>query len=206
MKLIQTLFFSTILILSGCASAPLTLSAKSESQVLTPPPVNKAQIIFLNPSNAVAGPYFTGIYEIKNGDKELLGMLGMGAKTKMVINVDPGRHLFMAHMVRYSHFLDGNVEAGKRYYVLLRFKFANGHQLRPIRSFGSSEFSVNNPNFEKWKNETVFVVKTKDADTWYAENKNIVDESQAKGWAEWQKKNPEQKAELTLNKEDYVEK
>jgi len=204
MNVIKTFVVVAALMLSGCASAPFIPSVNSDSQALPPPPANKAQIVFLNSSNAITGPYFTGVYHVKNNEKELLGMLGMGAKTKMVQNVDPGRHLFMAHMVAYSHFLEADVEAGKTYYVLLRFKFANGHQLRPIRSSGNSVFSVNNPKFEEWKSGSAFVVKTPEADAWYVKNKNAVDESQAKGWAEWQKKSQEQKAELTLNREDYV--
>jgi hypothetical protein len=203
MRFIKAILVLVIYSLSGYAIAQL--AADSSSQILTPPPADKAQIIFLNASNAISGNYFTGIYDVKENEKELLGMLQMGSKTKLLQNVEPGKHIFMSNMTSHSHFLEADVEAGKRYYVLVRFLFANGHQLRPIRNSGNSDFSVNNPKFEEWKSSTKLIVKTQGADEWYANHQKDVDDAQAKGWKEWLRKNPEQKAELTLNKEDQVE-
>jgi hypothetical protein len=190
------------LAIAGCAGVPLVLD--SAEQIAPPPPSDKAQIIFLNPSNSIAGAFLTGVYDLKNNDKEFLGMLG--SKMKIVQNVAPGKHLLMAHTVSYTHFLNADVEAGKRYYVLLRFIYGRGMQLRPIRVSGDSEFSATNPKFEGWKSDTKFVLKTPGSDTWYAQNKNAIDEAQAKGWADWEKKTPEQRSELSLNKMDYMEK
>jgi hypothetical protein len=76
MKLIKTILVLVMYFLSGYAIAQF--AADSSSQILTPPPANKAQIIFLNASNAISGNYFTGIYDVKENEKELLGMLQMG--------------------------------------------------------------------------------------------------------------------------------
>lgn len=202
MKAIKALVVVAMFGIAGCASTPLVID--STDQALAPPPANKAQIVFLNPSNSIGGAFLTGVYDVKNSDKEFLGMLG--SKMKVVQNVEPGKHLFMAHTIAYAHFLDADVQAGKRYYVLLRFIYGRGLQLRPIRNSGGSEFSVNNPKFAEWNSESKFVVKTPDADAWYTKYKNAVDDAQTKGWADWQQKTPEQKVELTLNKEDHIEK
>jgi len=202
MKLTKYLVAAAALAITGCASNTLVVS--SRDQTLAAPTADKAQIIFLNPAGSIGGALLSGVYDVKGSDKEFYGMLG--SKTKMVQNVEPGRHLFMSHILAYSHFLDANVEAGKRYYVLLRFVYGRGLQLRPIRNSGDSEFSANNPKFDEWKNGSEFVVKTAEADAWYAKYKNVVDEAQAKAWAEWQNKSDTQRAELTLNKGDFVEK
>jgi hypothetical protein len=73
----------------------------------------------------------------------------LGSKVNIVQNVDPGKHLFIAHTVSFSHFLEADVEAGKRYYVLLRFIYGRGMQLRPIRTSGDSEFSVNRSSISR---------------------------------------------------------
>lgn len=204
MKSIRLFLALAVLFLAGCASTNPMISP-TEDQTLPAPPADKAQIVFLNPNNAVAAAFLTGLYDVKGDEKEFYGMLG--SKTKLIQNVAPGHHLFMGHtMLANAHFLEANVEAGKRYYVLLRFVYGRGLQLRPLRVAAGSEFSIENPLFNEWNTGSSFVVKTADADAWYAKYKSVVDEAQTKGWAEWQGKNDAQKAELTLNKDDATDK
>jgi hypothetical protein len=132
-----------------------------------------------------------------------MGMLG--SKMKLVQNVDPGEHLLMS-MGMVAHFMDADVEAGKRYYVLLRFLYGRGFQLRPIRNSGGSEFSVTNPKFNSWLMDCSIVEKTADADSWYAKYKDQVDKTQAHYLVEWQGKSSNQRDELTLRKEDAIAK
>lgn len=199
MNLLRSILLVSALTLGGCAGAPLIMN--SPSQELPAPQPDKAQIVFLNPAGSIAGAFLAGIYEIKKDQREFYGMVG--SKNKLFINVDPGQHLFMSNSIGVAHFLDANVDAGKRYYVLLRFVYGRGLQLRPIRPVGNDEFSASNPQFESWKKDASFVVKTPEADAWYAKYKqDFVDKGQEKGWAEWQAKTPEQRAELTLNRND----
>lgn len=70
---------------------------------------------------------------------------------------------------------------------------------------GDPEFTTGNPRFAEWVSESQVVVRTADADTWIQKYKTQIDEAQQRGWTEWQAKRPGQRAELTLNREDSVD-
>jgi hypothetical protein len=200
LRLLGSLFF---LFLAACASPPPFFSAVPD-QTVPAPRADKAQIVFLNPSNAISGAFLAQIYEVKGDSKEFLGMLG--PKTKMHVNVDAGKHLFMLNQAGLGQFVEANVDAGKRYYVMTRFVYGRGLQLRPVRPAGGDpEFTVGNPRFSEWLSESQVVVKTADADAWIEKYKTQIDEAQQRGWTEWQAKRPDQRAELTLNREDSID-
>ena len=72
--------------------------------------------------------------------------------TKSVQLVAPGHHVVREQPsggAATAHIMEADVAAGKRYYVLLRFIYARGMQLRPIRRTGPSEFSVANKEFAR---------------------------------------------------------
>jgi hypothetical protein len=191
-----------LLLLAGCVTPPPPLFAPTADQTIPPPQVSHAQIVFLNPGGGVIA-LLGHVYEVRDGERELLGTTG--PKTKLVVNVTPGRHLFMSNSIGFGHFLEANVDQGKRYYVLLRYVHGRGLQLRPVRNVGGDpEFSTGNPNFRQWVNESQVVTKTADTDGWHAQHKAFADDSYARGWKEWQEKRPDQRAELTLNREDSV--
>lgn len=201
---LATLFF----VLSGTAAEaakekPRPLFVQSANQSLPAAPADKAQIVFLEPINSIQGLFPVGIFEIE-GDKRTL-IATTGAHSKAAVLVSPGRHVFMAnHSGMTAHFLDANVEAGKTYYVLLRFIYAQGFQLRPIRSTESSDYSVANKKFPAWISKTHFVEKTVDSDTFFENNKAAVIKTQAEGWAKWLAKTQEEREELTLNPQDAI--
>ena len=58
----------------------------------------------------------------------------------------------MVRTVAITQFLDATVEAGHRYYVLARFIYGHGFQLRPLRPSApaTTEFSTANPKFKEW--------------------------------------------------------
>lgn len=202
MKAIKALCALAVLMLAACASTNPMINPVAD-QTLPPPPADKAQIVFINPANAVAAAFLSGVYDIKGENKELFGMLG--SKTKLVKNVEPGRHLFMSNTIAVSHLMEADVQAGKRYYVVMRFIYGRGMQLRPIRPTGNGEFSADSGQFKEWNAISSLVEKTPDADAWFTRFKSTVDEAQAKAMTEWQGKDASQKAELTLNSADFLE-
>lgn len=197
-------FLALVFLLGGCATEPPKPHfMDSPSQTLAPPPPDKAQIVFLEPINAVQGLFPVGIFEINGTSRTLLATTG--AHTKVALLFEPGHHVLMAnHSGMIAHFLDANVAAGKRYYVLVRFIYGMGFQLRPIRPTGSSDYTAGSKDFAKWVNDTRLVDKTPDGDTFYEQNRERIDATQAKGWEKWLAKTPEERAELTLNPEDAV--
>lgn len=194
---------SLVVFLTACA-APKPFINPSVKQSLENPPADKAQIVFLNPANSISGAFLVGLYDVKPNDRTMYGMLG--PMTKLVQNVEPGKHLLMAHttLPSISHFLEADLEAGKRYYVLLRFVYGHGLQLRPVKATGAVEFSTQNPKFAQWVAEAKFVDQTDMVTDWYGKFKGNVDEAQAKATVEWQKKDAAQKEQLTLGKSDFI--
>jgi hypothetical protein len=192
--------------IAGCASAPPPppLFVDAPNQTLAPPPPDKAQIVFLEPINAIQGMFPTGVYEIEGDQRRLLAMLASHGKSAQL--VAPGHHVFMSNAGGgTAHIMEAEVEAGKRYYVLMRFIYANGMQLRPIRPTAGSEFSVANKDFPEWVSITHFVDKTPDADAFALKWAKGIESAQAAGLAAWQKKSAKERAELTLDKGDAIE-
>jgi len=204
MKPFRLLTALSFLLVAACAEPPPPFFNATPDQTVPAPRADKAQIVFLNPSNAISGAFLAQIYEVKGESKDFLGMLG--PKTKMVVNVDPGKHLFMLNQAGLGQFVEANVDVGKRYYVMTRFVYGRGLQLRPVRPMGGDpEFTVSNPRFREWVSESQVVAKTADADAFIAKYKERIDEAQQRGWTEWHAKRPDQRAELTLNREDSVD-
>lgn len=182
---------------------PKPLFVPATSQSLPTVPDDKAMIVFLEPINSIQGLFPVGIFEME-GDKRTL-IATTGSHSKAAVFVTPGRHTFMAnHSGMIAHFLDANVEAGKTYYVLLRFIYAQGFQLRPIRPAGPSDYSVANKKFPTWISKTSFVEKTAESDAFFEKNKDTVIKSQTEGWTKWLAKTQEERDELTLNPQDAI--
>ena len=148
--------------LSFCLCQSLMASETGSVTELPVPAKDKAQIIFLKPIEGIMAGLPVQIFEIRNADREFFGV--METKSKLIVNVEPGKHLFMSTMYNFSHFLDADLEAGKRYYVLVRFIYANGFQLRPIKTNGPADYSPVNPQFNTWKAQTTEVKKTPDSE------------------------------------------
>lgn len=191
------------LALAGCATPP-PLNQFSAQQTVQSPPADQAQIVFLNPANSVTGAFLVGLYDIAGTERSFYGM--SGPMTKVVQTVTPGKHRFMAHntMSGYSFLLDADVEAGKRYYVLLRFVYGRGLQLRPVKADGDAEFSPQNPKFQEWVKVAKVVEPTAETPNWYGKYSGVVDKSQAAAITEWDGKDASQKQQLTLARTDFV--
>jgi hypothetical protein len=192
-------------VLAGCASGPPPAPMFADSAApLAPPPADKAQIIFLEPVNAIQGAFPVGVYEVNGTERTLLAELA--SHTKSVQLVTPGHHVFASNMGGgTAHIMEADVAAGKRYYVLLRFIYAQGLQLRPIRPTGPSDYSVANKDFAEWVSITRYVDKTPAADEHDRKFSPSFAKAQADGLAEWAKKNQAQRAELTLNVGDAID-
>jgi hypothetical protein len=196
--------FAALLALAGCATEPPKPHfLESADQTLQPPPRDKAQIVFLEPINSLQGMLPNGIFEVDGPSNRTL-LATTGAHSKAVVLLNPGRHMLMANQGYMGHFLEANVEAGKRYYVLLRFIYANGFQLRPLRRSGPSDYTVQARDFPSWVSTTRFVERTPESDAFFEKFKDQMDKGQAASWKTWLDKTPKERAELTLNPEDAI--
>jgi hypothetical protein len=207
MKSLLPLLLASLLAFGTTADArekPKPLFVESADQNLPAPPADAAQIVFLEPINKIQGLFPVGLFEIQGDQRKLLAISGHHSKT--VVNLAPGHHTLMANQSgMIAHFLDADVEAGKRYYVLLRFIYAHGFQLRPIRTAGPSDYALTSKDYPSWNANTHFVESTPEGVLYFETTiKEAIDKSQAKGWAEWQTKTAEERAELTLTPQDAI--
>jgi len=193
-----------LILLSGCASGPpVVYFTENPDQTLSLPSPDKAQVIFLEPINSIQGLFPVGLFEVNGSEHTHIATTG--AHSKVALEFTPGQHQIMAnHSGMKAHIMKMNVEAGKRYYVLLRFVYGNGFQLRPLRLSGSSDYTVQNKKFDGWNEKTSFVEQTPESVAFFERIKDRVDRSQAAGLKSWGRKSAEQQAELTLNLEDGV--
>ena len=183
---------------------PPPVFVDAPSQVLQPPPADKAQIVFLEPVNKVQGYFPVGLYELNGDARTLLAVTG--SRTRTVLLVDPGKHRYMTtNILTKVHFMDATVEAGKRYYVLIRFVYNEGFQLRPIRPEGASDFSMKGADWPTWLTETPrTVVKAPLGDEEFGKEKVVkrIDKAYAKAAEAWNKRTDAERAELTLTPAD----
>jgi hypothetical protein len=208
LQLKKTLLIAGIVLgLTACASrqTPQPHFIVSVQQIIAAPPADKAQIIILHPANTIQGTFPVSIFEIKENQRTMLATIGTNSKA--VIMLPPGQHMLMAsHFGGSTHLMQANVEAGKRYYVLSRFIYANGFQLRPLRATSdNSNYSVQNRNFKTWMNSTQVVNMTPESSSFYETiAKKRADKNQADALNKWTLKTPQERAELTLSPEDAV--
>jgi hypothetical protein len=168
---------------------------------LPPVPADKAQIVFIKPGGGVWAGLPVGILEVVGDRREMVGVLGQDSRA--IATVAPGRHRFMSHM-GITHFLDADVEAGKRYVVLARFIYGNGFQLRPIRPGAPGDYSTANPQFPRWLAESKPADPNHPKLRWYARKDAKVGKHQAKFQVTWERKTDDERAQLTLNPGDAL--
>ncbi|MGH8107699.1 MAG: hypothetical protein ACREO1_03135 [Arenimonas sp.] len=183
-------------------------SAVSQSLADFPPPEkDKAQIIFFKPMLSKTGKLHVHLFEIEEAGPKLIGVLWW--KSRAIVNVAPGKHMFMSTTAYgFSHFLNADLEPGKRYFVLARYMYVGGFQLRPIKLNGPADFTPENSGYKSLVAGTTESKLTPEIEASYRGNKRsqkTVAKYQAESWEKWLAKTPEQRAELTLNKEDFLD-
>lgn len=193
-----------LFLVAGCATEPPPppLTVEVANQQIAQPPKDKAQIVFMQPFKPIGGgSHAIAIFEIKDSKKEMQALLS--SRSKAIVLVEPGKHLFMSTGFGAS-FLKADVEAGKRYYVLSRFIAYVGYQLRPIRKTTVSDYNTTIPEFQEWLRACSIVTPTAEGLNWVSANRAMFDKVQTDAWGSWQRKNPEEHAQLTLNSDDDV--
>jgi hypothetical protein len=169
-------------------------------QAIPAPAPDKAQIVFIRATGAMIYSFLSILYEV-GPDKDLL-ISPMKNKSKVVHEVAPGEHVFLSHGPIWAHFMKANVEAGKRYYVLVRAVHGRGFQLRPMRKDGTTDYNTSVPQFAEWLRDTERVEAGEAFEPYMTKFQKNLDEVRAKGFEEWKTKTPAQLAELTLNPAD----
>lgn len=184
--------------LGGCAT--YTFFNPSSLTAIPPVPANKAQVVFLRPAGGFTGGLHSVIFDITDGKQEVIGVVP--ATSKFVLDMEPKQYRLMASDGLQGNVSEFNLQANKRYYVLVRPLFSRAFQLRPLTHNSASDYSQLHPEFEDWKADTAFVEPAADVEEWHTKFRDNLEKVQAKAEADWQAKTDEQRRELTLVPED----
>lgn len=191
-----TLGFAALL-LSACTNT----ARVAENQSIPPVPQGQAQIVFMRSTtvNMLVG---TNIYNVTTGIPKLIGNIPNGSK--VVANVPPGNHVFMVGNSVHRDFMRASVDAGRRYYVVVTAYWPANFSMRPFRR-ANSEFLYASAQFTDLVGDTKIVLDDPEA-----VKQDEADREKTLGfynqtWERWQAKTNEQKAVLTLNREDFAE-
>lgn len=184
------------LLLSACATGVPDFSVATDRSEIDPTPADKAQIVFLRVS-FFGGAIPADIFEIENGDLNYVGKLRVGRK--LVHLTAPGKKVYMGHGLA-ADFMLAEVEAGKRYYVLLRPNWGTGAFVpTPIKRNGTTNYHTAKAEFSKWLEKTkVTEMKSDEADAWLAANQEKFQQIYETYWAKFETKSAEQKRIRTL--------
>lgn len=163
---------------------------------LPPVPADKAQVVFLKPGGGLWAGLNVGLLSLEGDQRRLLGVLQ--EKSRLVVELEPGEYRFMSYLQGLGHLLEADLEPGRRYFVLARFIYGNGYQLRPIRPGTASDFDAGQPAFAEWLAETRVKPQKPQFARWYARKDRKVAKGQARAQADWDAKSEEEREELRL--------
>lgn len=170
------------LVLSGCAITSSKMQLVPPEKVVSVAEEGKSMIIFMRSSN-LGGAIQSSVFEIKNGNPVLVGIIS--ADTKISYQLDPGSHLFMV-VGESADFMSAELESNKTYYVrvsprmgLWKARFS----LEPIHSV-----ERDSPVFNESLEECRWVRNTAASDAWANENMSSILSKQQEYHVDWMEK------------------
>lgn len=170
---------------SGCAS----VMRDAPSQQISQSSPGKAKVVFMR-SSMVAAAIGCDLFEVVNGELKFIGQLPTG--NKVAYETTPGQKVFMAYGTA-ADFMLAELAPGKTYYSIVRPNWGTGgFAPTPIRDVKSEEA-------KGWISGTKLIEPSpKEAEAWFAENKQRLQGLYAEYWSRFQNKSPSEKAERTL--------
>jgi len=200
-KLLRTLSCIALLFaLAGCVSTMMTEVA---SQEIRPPAPDKVKVVFMRRTIMWGDAIGADLFEVIDGDLKFVGVLARG--TKIVYETTPGQEkVFMAFGTQGADFMLGKLAGGKIYYSIVTPGYMNMIP-RPVKvNANEREVSMAAPEFASWVKDTKLIAPKAEAQDWFSQQKDRLQDIYKDHWARFQKKTPAEKAERTLNPEDGV--
>jgi hypothetical protein len=189
---------ASILLLSGCGAS---LMRDASSQQISQAGADKATVVFMR-SSMVAAAIGCELFEVVDGQLRFIGQLPTG--NKVAYQTTPGRKVFMAYGTA-ADFMLADLSPGKTYYSIVRPNWGTGgFAPTPIRerSIGT-EPALKSAEAQDWLSGTKLIEPNqKEAEAWFAENKQRLQAIYADYWNRFERKNDREKAERTLLPQD----
>jgi len=173
------------LLVSGCAS----VMRDAPSQQISQSSPDKAKVVFMR-SSMVGAAIGCDLFEVVNGELKFIGQLPTG--NKVAYETTPGPKVFMAYGTA-ADFMLAELAPGKTYYSVVRPNWGTGgFAPTPVRDVKSDEA-------KGWISSTKLIEPSpKEAEAWFAENKQRMQSIYSEYWSRFQNKSPSEKAERTL--------
>lgn len=198
MKTMTWLGILSLLVMSGCATSPMTIAPEQE---LPPVKSDEAQVVFMRTSQ-MGGAINASLFEVTETETDYIGIIAVG--TKIAVTTTPGEHMFMV-VSEAADFLKANLEGGKTYYALVTPRMGAWKARFSLWPF-SSKANARHPNsgdqFEKWVNDTKLLVQSQASLDWYEQNRTSVEQKKMAYLPVWRQKTPEAVELRTLNPGD----
>lgn len=193
--------FLVMAVLGGCQSSLMVAPSDGVEPQAT---ADKALVVFMRPSS-MGGAVQSSVYDTRTtGDDVFAGVVS--SKSKVAYLAEPGEHLFMV-VSENADFLAANLEAGKRYHVLVAPRMGvwkARFSLLPIRNDANAENSLQSGDFSDWDESTSWMTIGPDARNWYQKNIDSIRARKLDYLPKWQGKSAADKAERTLRAEDGI--
>ena len=188
----------SLLILSGCASSPMTFAP---DQTLPSVRSDESQVVFMRASS-FGGAINASLFEVTESETKYLGISAVG--TKIAMKTNPGEHLFMV-VSESADFMKAILEGGKTYYAMVvprmgvwKARFS----LWPISANPEAKYKNSGGQFQNWVDGTKLLAQSQKSLDWYEANKASVEKKKVRNLPVWNQKTPEALDLRTLKPED----
>jgi len=175
-------FFSYLLLLSGCAGTVKNMSAVPASEVVTSPTDGKSMIVFMRPST-LGFAIQSSVFEVKEENVSLAGIVA--AKKKVSYELEPGEHLFMV-IGESADFMSAELKPNKTYYALVTPRMGMWKARFSLKPIHSAELS--SAQFKEWFQDCEWVKKSPASENWASSNMPSIQSKRKEYYAKWMSK------------------
>ena len=178
-------------LIAGCAGTIRHMQEVAADKAPVGPAPGKAAVVFLRPSTTGFAVQ-SSVFEVKNNQSLLVGIVA--AKAKIIYQVEPGKHLFMA-IGESADFMTADFLPNRTYYVLVSprmglWKARFG--LEPVR-----EQDLDSPDFKTSLAECKWVENTPASESWARENMKSIESKRIEYYLDWVKQSESERPHLT---------
>ncbi|CAH0990968.1 hypothetical protein SIN8267_01069 [Sinobacterium norvegicum] len=192
----RNLLLASLMLLSACTSQPpqqQSLATTEKNTTLTAPPADMAQIVFVRPSQGVLQQSDVELYRIS---RERIPVAPIESGSKFSLDITPGHYYFMAYQNKTANFIEANVIAGRRYFVLIDAANSKSSQLMPL-----SQQRYSALNYQQLPLTTTAEIEQPQ---WFKKNQGKVKKSQIVYWQQWQMLDSNSRKALKVSKNSGI--
>lgn len=187
MKFTNLISVLMLLVLTGCASSPMTVALEQELPLVQS---DEAQIVFMRTSH-FGGAISASLFNVTDSETDYIGVIAVG--TKIAVKTTPGEKMFMV-VSEAADFMEATLEAGKTYYAMVTPRigaWTARFSLWPMSSDSTAKFKNFGPAFDKAVSDTELLAQSEKSLAWFEKHKTDIEKKKAKYLPVWNEKTDE---------------